>query len=343
MLSSFVLGDQRDRPRDKLGRVPRFTLEPHLPVSPPLVLICVALRHYPDMALVDFYQLAVLHKLSLRDAGVFSNRSHPPPMSPDTSSSSRSPAIEPDQTRSFLTPSTQFGLKTPERKRDATRPIPDPTPISLGTSVLQKMSLDTDQPQKYNSAKYEQYIVQDFERHRVFVDIDVFMKHVLHVPENWKVLWGRTIRRIKRDRVFSTAHWDYSRQCGTQGVQEWRFYKPLVDMGNAILDFSRASSDSSVEPQTTQRYLRNDPRRVLCGVMNELSPDVVAVHKGFLPHIRSGERNEGRLRESNLTWAQPLQALEVKPWDSALVDGSCMPRLKVKGKPTTISCDGVFN
>ena len=29
--------------------------------------------------------------------------------------------------------------------------------------------------------------------------------------------------------------------------------------------------------------------------------------------------------------------LEVKPWDSALVDGSCMPRLKVNGKPATTS------
>ena len=288
------------------------------------------------MALVDFYQLAVLHKLSRRDAGVLSNRSHPPPMS-TAPSSSRSPADRPDQSSSSLVPSTQFVLRTPKRKRDGTLSVPNLTPISLGTSIMQKMSPDTDKTQKQDSDKYEQYIVQDFERHRVFVDIDVFMKHVLHVPENWKELWGRTIRRIKRDRVFSTAHWDYSRQCGTQGVQEWRFYKPLVDMGNAILDFSKSSPDDSVKPQTTQRYLRNDPRRVLCGVMNELSPDVVAVHNGFLPHIRPEEDDEGCLRESNLSWAQPLQALEVKPWDSALVDGSCMPRLKVNGERTTTS------
>ena len=292
------------------------------------------------MALVDFYQLAVLHKLSRRDAGTLSNRSHPPPMS-TTPSSSRLPAVRPDQTGSSLTPSTQFVLKTPERKGNATLPVPDPTPISLGTSILQKMSPDTDQTPKRDSTKYEQYIAQDFEHHRVFVDIDVFMKHVLHVPENWKELWGRTIRRIKRDRVFSTAHWDYSRQCGTRGVQEWRFYKPLVDMGNATLDFSDSSPDNSVKPQTTQRYLRNDPKRVLCGMMNELSPDVVAVHGGFLPHIRPDERDEGRLRESNLSWAHPLQALEVKLWDNALVDGSCMPRLKVNGKPAAISCENV--
>ena len=211
--------------------------------------------------------------------------------------------------------------------------------MALGTSILQKMKLDADQVQKYDSDKYEEYIIRDFERHRVFVDIDVFMTHVLHVPENWKDLWGRTIRRVKRDGVFSTAHWDYSRRCGTHGIQERTFYKPLVDMGNAILDFSKTSPDDSVKPQTPQRYLRNDPRKVLCGVINGLSPDVVAVHNDFLPHIRSEERAKNCLTESNLTWAQPLQALEFKPWDSALVDGSCMPRLKVNGKPAITSCD----
>jgi len=205
--------------------------------------------------------------------------------------------------------------------------------MAVGTSILQKSKLDPDQVQKYDSDKYEEYIIRDFERHRVFVDIDDFMTHVLHVPQNWKELWGRAIRRVKRDAVFSTAHWDYSRRCGTHGVHERTFYKPLVDMGNAILDVSELSTKEPVQPQTPQRYLRNDPKRVLCGVMNGLSPDVVAVHDGFLPHILPEERDKARLKESNLTWAQPLQALEVKPWDSALVDGSCMPRLKRNGKP----------
>ena len=291
------------------------------------------------MALVDFYQLAVLYNLSRGDVGVPSNHSHPPTMSTTTSSSSCSPAAESGQTHSPLSSTTQFGLKTPKRKPKATRPAPDPTPIALGTSVLQKLQLDEDEDQTYDIDKYEQFITQDFERHRVFVDIDVFMKHVLHVPENWKALWGRTIRGIKRNEAFSTAHWDYHRQCSTQGVKESNFYKPLVAMGNAILDVSKKSTDGSVKPQTPQLYLRNDPRKVLCGVMTNLSPDIVAVHGGFLPHIRSEERNERCLEQSNLTWAQPLQALEVKPWDGALIDGSRMPRLKVNGKPSTTSLD----
>jgi len=294
------------------------------------------------MALVDFYQLAVLYNLSRGDAGVLSNHSNPFPMSATTSSRSHSSAVDSDQLGSPPPPPTQTLPKTPERKRDTTHLIPDPTPIALGTSILQKMKLDTGKAQKYDSDKYEEYIIRDFERHRVFVDIDVFMTHVLHVPENWKELWGRTIRRVKRDAVFSTAHWDYSRRCGTHGIQERTFYKPLVDMGNAILDFSETSPDDSVKPRTPQRYLRNDPKKVLCGVIGGLSPDVVAVHDGFLPHICSEERDKKRLKESNLTWAQPLQALEVKPWDSALVDGSCMPRLKVNGKPVITSCDVIL-
>ncbi|KAF9642206.1 hypothetical protein BDM02DRAFT_3193691, partial [Thelephora ganbajun] len=249
-----------------------------------------------------------------------------------TPSNSRLRAVNPEQTGSSPISSMQFMPKTPERKHDPIHPVLGSTPLAVGTSIMQKLQPDANKPQKYDSAKYEQYIVQDFERHRVFVDIDIFMKHVLHIPENWKELWGRTIRRIKRDGVFSTAHWDYSRQCGTRGVQEWRFYKPLVDMGNAILDFAVSSSDDSVKPQTLLRYLRNDPKRVSCGMINDLSPDVVAVHNGFLQHICLGEWNERHLRETNLTWAQPLQALEIKPWDSALVSGSCMPRLKVNGQ-----------
>lgn len=61
----------------------------------------------------------------------------------------------------------RFGLKTPERKRDATHPTPDPTPIFVGTSILQKLRPETDKAQKYDSVKYEQYTAQDFERHRV--------------------------------------------------------------------------------------------------------------------------------------------------------------------------------
>jgi len=284
------------------------------------------------MALVDFYQLAVLYNLSRRDGGVLSNCSHPPPM----------PSANPDQPGSLLPRSTQHVLKTPERKRNATHSLPasNATPMSHGTSAMPKLEPDADQAQKYDSAKYEQYISQDFERHRVFVNIDVFMKNVLHVPENWKDLWGPTIDHIKHHEKFSSLHLEYARRCGVRGIQEHQLYEPLVGMGNAILDLSESVPDESVKARTPQRYLRNDPKPVFGGVMNNLIPDVVAVHHDFLHNLSPREIAERRLKETNLSWAQPLQVLEVKPCDTALVDGSHMPRLKVGGEFTTTSLSG---
>ena len=169
------------------------------------------------------------------------------------------------------------------------------------------------------------------------------MKHVLHVPENWKGQWGRTIRRIKREQKFLDSHFKYSSECNIQDGPESRFYQPLVDMANAILDFpTKYLPGESAKPWTPQRYLRNDPRRVLGGVINNLSPDIVAVHNKFLPTGGAGELDEWYLKGSNLTWAQPLQALEVKASDGALVDGSCMPRLKVNGEHATACRNDFF-
>lgn len=206
--------------------------------------------------------------------------------------------------------------------------------------MMQKLLSQTPQPQKCGIAKYERYIAQDFARNRVFVDIDVFMTHVLHVPADWEVSWARTIRRIKRDPAFHTAHWSFTRECGTQGVPEWRLYKPLVDMTNIIVGLS--SDVLPAKSGTRVHYLRNDPHGILHGLMNDLKPDIVAVHDDFFPRLRSEEREQSRITKTKLTWAQPLQLLEVKPFDCALVDGSCMPRLKMNGKPIATPRDGVL-
>ena len=192
---------------------------------------------------------------------------------------------------------------------------------------------DKNKPQKYCSATYEQYLIQELEHHRVFVDMDVFMKYVLHVPDNWEELWGPTIERIKREIPFSFAHWDFTGKCDDQESLEEDLYGPLVEMNNAILDVCESSTDDSVKPAFGVRYLTNEPKKILQGKMNNLSPDVVAVHKDFLPFLNPREQNKLCLSKTNLTWAHPLQTLEVKPFDAALVDGSHMPRLKVDGKP----------
>jgi len=244
------------------------------PVLHHSVSLRVALRDCQVVASADFYQLTILHRLSRSRVGDPSDRSHPPPM-----------------------PATMQ-----PRKPDATRSVLNPTPMSCGASILHKLRHATEQPPKHD----DEYILGDFDYHRVFVDVDVFMKHILHVPENWRELWGRTITRIKHDETFLVSYWDYRRECAIQGAEESRFYRPLVDMANTVLEFSTEDSlDEPVKLRTPQRHLREDPKKV---------------------------HPEG----SNLTWAQ---SLEVESSDDALDDGSRIPRLKVNGERATTSRD----
>ena len=280
------------------------------------------------MVLIDFYGLAVLHKLSRNDATILSKPSHPPPM-PDTKPSPfRLPLVPPVRLHHTAQPAATM----PQRNRGVTPPVPCSTPTpAAGTSILQKLRADTDEPTKYDCDKWEQYIAQDFERHRVFIDISVFMEQVLRVPKGWEDDWKQTIDEIKMSEEFSVPYLVYTKLCDTPGGQEEAFYKPLVDMTNAILTVWEKSSGDAVHP-TRQRYLRNDPHNIRCGMMNDLSPDIVAVHGESVTRVQ-----ERKLQGWNMTWAQPLQMLEVKPSDSALVDGACMPRLKVDGESVDTS------
>jgi len=186
------------------------------------------------------------------------------------------------------------------RRRGATQSAPNPTPMTRGASILHRLRHATEQPPEHD----DEYSLREFECSRVFVDVDVFMKHILHVPENWRKLWGRTIMRIKRDGAFSISYWDYRHECEIQGVEESRLYRPLVDMANAVLDsLTKDSLDESVKLRTPQRYLRNNPKKV---------------------HPKG----------SNLTRAEPPQ---VESSDDALDDGSWIPRLKVNGERATTS------
>jgi len=148
--------------------------------------------------------------------------------------------------------------------------------------------------------------IQDFEHHRVYVDVEVFMTHVLHIPHNWKKVWGRTIRAIKRNDAFSAALCEYNARCGVKKAPELNFYGPLVAMVNAVSEFVAGPlSIRAAQPKTLLPRPRNNP--------SELGPEVAS------------------------TWSHPLQLLEVEPTSGLLVDGSLMPRLKVKGKPSVRS------
>jgi hypothetical protein len=248
---------------------------------------------------------------------------------------SPSPSFGPNGAHSSLTNSTQPKSKAPRRKRGATRSVPGTTPLTDGSSVGQSQELDADSVGEYDSTDYENSILQDFERHRVFVDIEVFMKHVLHVPDDWETRWGSTIERIKVTGSFSALYMKYCAECNIRGVQEKKPYGLLMGMGNAILDVASESPlEESTRPKPRQRHLVSDPNKVPCGITNEahLTSDLVAVHGDPLLHFLPEGRRTRFLKESYFTRAQLLQPLEVKPLDTALVDGLFMPRLKVDGK-----------
>ena len=275
------------------------------------------------MALVDFYQLAVLYKLRRADAGFLSVRSHPlmsatpPPHSP-------SPSVEPDQDLYPLPVQPEF--KTPERKRSHAHPMPDITPLSRGSSMCQRREGDTDRVDGYTRGDYDEYIREDLQS-RVFVDFEVFMKYVLHVPDDWRTQWKEAIKAVKENPNFRDHLEKYNGHCNDSNLLEASLYKPLMDSANAVLKVLSRFDD--ISPGIPQYYCVNDPKRLRGGVINNLSPDLVVLHEDCK-----------RLGEGGLHWANPLHILEVKPSGGALCDGYNMPRLLFNGKRATRSLCG---
>jgi len=276
------------------------------------------------MALVDFYQLAVLHKLSRVDPRFPFTRSHrlcmsgaPPPRSP-------SPSIEPDEAFPPLPSSTQPQLKTPERNRGVPRPVPEITPLSRGSSIRQRQEGDTDRVEGYARNDYEEYVREDL-KSRVFVDFEVFMKSVLHVPEDWNTQWRSVMEAVMANTKFRQHHTEYFECCDGSATREELFYEPLAKMANAVLDvWSDLGETDSGIPQT---YHVNSTKKLQGGIFNKanLSPDLVVLHKNY------------KTESNNFHWANALHVLEVKPYGNAICDGGEMPRLIVDGEQAASS------
>lgn len=188
--------------------------------------------------------------------------------------------------------------------------------------MRQKQEGDTDRVEKYKCSDYEAYITEDL-KGRVFVDFEVFMKHVLRVPDKWRDLWGPTIKAIKADPEFNKHHKEYCEHCNEPGSHEVVFYKPLVNTANAVLDVLSRSRFPNISSGVPQRYHVNDPKKLQGGVMNKanLSPDVIVLDDGCQPS-----------KGDHLHWANALYILEVKPYDGAIYDGRDIHRLVTNGE-----------
>jgi hypothetical protein len=288
------------------------------------------------MALVDFYQLAALYKPRCVDTGVPSIHSHPlttmsattPPRSPSPTDESNQ--VYPNQVHSPLPPHMQAQFTTPERNRGPTNPVPGITPLSRGSSVRQRQEGDTDRMEKYTRGDYDDYVREDL-RSRVFVDFEVFMMHVLHVPKDWKTRWKPAIEAVGVNEEFKAHLEAYCRLCDSPTSLEELFYEPLVDISTAALRVLSGSNFDGISSGIPQHYQVNASRKVEGGIFNRagLSPDLVVLHKDCDP-----------TEKQNIHWANILHVLEVKPSGNTICDGTNIPRLVVNSKCQIRSVSG---
>ena len=276
------------------------------------------------MALVDFYQLVVLYKLRREDANFLPTQSvHPLPMSATPPPSPAPVLVDPGQASSSTHPSAQtLQPKTPPRSSSAAHSVPGITPCSRGTSVRSRQEGNTDRVDGYKRDEYDDYVREDL-RSRVFIDFEVFMKSVLHVPTDWKEEWKSMIEAVKKDSAFTQFRERYRQCCEDSKSLEEEFYEPLMETANAVLNVL-SQLEFPKDSGIPHRYHVNAPKVVRGGVIDKvgLIPDLVVLHEGREPGGRLG-----------LHWANPLHVLEVKPYDNALCTGVSLPRLVVDGKP----------
>jgi hypothetical protein len=196
--------------------------------------------------------------------------------------------------------------------------VPDLTPCSRGTSVRSKQEGNTDRVDGYKCDEYDAYIREDLDG-RVFIDFEVFIKTVLHVPKDWKEEWKSRIEAVKRGSAFTVPHEKYCNFCEDPKLSEGEFYEPLMETANAVLSRLEFPEDSGIP----QQYHVNAPKVVRGGVFDKvgLIPDLVVLHEGLKPGGVPG-----------LHWPNPLHVLEFKPYDNALCTGETLPRLVVDGK-----------
>ena len=199
-------------------------------------------------------------------------------------------------------------------------------PSDRGSSARETLKEDTVQDVRYyDSQDYDHYIRKEL-YNRVFVDFEVFMKSVLHVPHDWKDAWGPAITAVKTNEIFTKFHTQYCQKCEQPGLPEESFYTPFVDTMSAVLDVLSQSQFGGISTATLRCYPVNDPKVLSGGVISRrsLSFDSVAPHHDCRPP-----------KENKLHWTNPLHIIEVRPYNSAIFDGKNIPRLVVDGEPAT--------
>ena len=147
---------------------------------------------------VTSYQLTVLYKLRRADPGFLSAHSHLSPCLPPHNHVH--PSFEHDQVHLSLPSFAQSKFKTSERK-----PASGIALLSGGSSALRWQEGDVDRVDGYGRGNCDEYVHQDI-KNRVSVDFEVFMKSILHVPQDWRIRWSQAIEAIRTDPKFKQYH-----------------------------------------------------------------------------------------------------------------------------------------
>ena len=176
------------------------------------------------------------------------------------------PSVERDQVHLSLPSSTPSEFETSERK-----PASGIALLSRGSSARRWQEGDVDRVDGYGRGNCDEYVHQDI-KNRIFVDFEVFMKSVLHVPQDWRIRWSRAIEVIRTDPEFKQYHEEYFKRCANLTSQERSLYEHLMEAVNAVLAVLSRSGFDGISCGIPQYYRVNDPKNLRGRVFNGTSP-----------------------------------------------------------------------
>ena len=176
------------------------------------------------------------------------------------------PSVERDQVHLSLPSSTPSEFETSERK-----PASGIALLSRGSSARRWQEGDVDRVDGYGSGNCEEYVREDI-KNRVFVDFEVFMKSILHVPQDWRIRWSQAIEAIRTDPEFKQYHEEYFKRCANLTSQERSLYAPLMEVVNAVLAVLSRSGFDGISCGIPRYYRVNDPKNLRGRVFNGTSP-----------------------------------------------------------------------
>ena len=159
-------------------------------------------------------------------------------------------------------PPTQPKFRTPWPKHTTPHPAPSITPISCGSaSMLPWWEENSDWIKKFKCKDYNTFICEDLSN-QVLFNFKVFMKHVLHIPSDWRDRWKPVIQVVREDAGFKEHHKNYCLLCNKPGLMENELCPPLMRTVNAVLRVLSQSNINNTTSRIPQYCHHNNPKKL---------------------------------------------------------------------------------